>query len=626
MAAGIAYSRTVVTPIRRITELFKRSGSGELALPHVEVRGGDEIAELGRWFNTFLDTVNERSRSEAALRESEERYALAVRGANDALWDWDLRTDRLYLSPRFAEMLGLPSDAVGTLPDEWFGRIPAADRPFLHDLLDLHLRGGSAHFEAEHRILGAGGEELWMLARGLAVRDAAGEAYRMVGSLSDITARKRAEQRLRHEATHDALTGLSNRRALFDAASNILARATKGARAGLLLFDIDHFKDINDTLGHAHGDRLLGAVGSVIRGALEPEDQIARLGGDEFAILRREAGEAAMAETAERVIAVLREPLMVDGELFGITISVGIALSDGAESAEDLVRKADLALYEAKRTGRNRAAFFDEALEEEVRERVAVETALRLGSPAECVAVEFQPQVEPHRAPIRRYEALARWRTGGTGPPIPPSSFIPAAERIGLIHEVTRAVVRHVLAALAAFDAAARRDVTIAVNLSAIDLGRADFADEMMQLFDEAGVAPHRMELEITESVLLLSTRTVIDNIERLGAAGCRFALDDFGTGFSSLAYLRQFPIQTIKIDRAFIEAIGEGGELVGAMISLGHAMDKLVVAEGVETAEQAATLAAKRCDLLQGFYIARPLPLEEAVALTRFEAVQKAG
>ena len=617
-AAGITYSRNVVTPIRRITELFKRSGTrGELRLPRVAVRGHDEIAELGRWFNTFLDTLDESRRAEAALRASEERYALAVRGANDALWDWDLVEGRLYLSPRFAEMLGLDA-SVGDGVAAWLSRVHPDDRSRLAGALARARRGETPHFEAAHQLVRADGGVMWMLARGLAVRGPGGEVVRLVGSLSDITARKDAEDRLREEATHDALTGLPNRRALFAAVSAALATSARRGQVGLLLFDIDHFKDLNDTLGHAHGDLLLQAVAVELGKALGPHDRGARLGGDEFAVLRPDANETSLGALAARVIAVLREPMNVAGERFGITISAGLALASPADGAEDLVRKADLALYEAKRLGRNRASFFDDALEQEVRARVAVEAALRLGGAEDCIELAFQPQIAPGHAGVLRFEALARWRCRPGGEVIMPGAFIPAAERTGLIHDVTRVVIRRVLEAIAVFDAAGRADVCIAVNLSAIDLGRADFAEETLAMLAVAGIAPSRIEFEITEGVLLLSTRAVVDNIRRLGTAGCRFALDDFGTGFSSLAYLKQFPIETIKVDRSFVDALGgadRGDDLVGAVVSLGHAMGKLVVAEGVETLDQARRLARLRCDLLQGYLFARPLPLAEAIA-----------
>lgn len=610
-AAGITYSRTVVLPIRRITELFKRSGAGDgFELPRVTVRGRDEIAELGRWFNTFLDTLDEGRKAEAALRASEERYALAVRGANDALWDWDLASGRLYLAPRFAEMLGLDPAAIGDSVTAWLSRVHPDDRAALAAVLARAREDGPPQFEAEHRLIRADGEVMWMLARGLAVRDEAGAVVRLVGSLSDVTARKSAEARLREEATHDALTGLPNRRALFAAVTAALARPAGHGRAGLLLFDIDHFKDLNDTLGHAHGDRLLQAVAEVLRRALGVGDYGARLGGDEFAVLCAETDEASMSALAAHLIGLLREPLQITGERFGITVSVGLALAGPEDGADDLVRKTDLALYESKRLGRNRASFFDAALEQDVKVRVAVEAELRLGSPAECIELLFQPQVSPSDASVVRFEALARWHSRHGGGVIMPGAFIPAAERTGLIHDVTRVVVRRSLEAVAAFDAAGRSEVRIAVNLSAIDLGRSDFAEETMALFATAGIAPSRIEFEITEGVLLLSTRAVLDNIRRLGATGCRFALDDFGSGLSSFGYLKALPVDYLKIDGSFVKDMVRNPNdraMVSAINQIGHLLGIKTIAEFVENEETLLLLRETGVDYAQGYFIHKP-------------------
>jgi diguanylate cyclase (GGDEF)-like protein/PAS domain S-box-containing protein len=619
-AVGFALSQTVVAPLKRLTERFKRFQAGDpAALRPVPVGGHDEIAELSRWFNTFVQTADERRRADRALRESEERYALAIRGANDSLWDWDLKSNRLYLSPRWMAMLGAPEEDVRQSPSSWFDRIHPADRPAVLGALEDHLAGRSPHFEVEHRLLAADGTYLWMLVRGLAVRDEHGVPYRMAGSHSDITARKQAEERLRHDALHDVLTGLANRRALFGLVEAALARGrSAGETVGLLMFDLDHFKDINDTLGHEKGDLLLGAVAREVRTLVRPGDEVARLGGDEFAVLCvaiHGAGE--LGEIAGKLVDRLREPLIAGPHRFGITVSVGLAVAGPQTTADDLVREADLALYEAKRGGRNRYCFFDEELERQARERLAIETTLRSERAADSLFLLFQPQIDPRTGAVRRLEALARWRCAD-GTVMRPNHFVPAAERSGLIHDITRLVVQRALEAVATIDAAGGTDVGIAINLSAIDLEHADFGDELTAMLTAHAVAADRIEFEITESVLLRSSPTVMETIRRLGAIGCRFALDDFGTGFSSLAYLRQFPIHTIKIDKSFVDGIGSDRgdeELARVIIALGATMSKLVVAEGVETRAQADFLTAEGCDLLQGFLYARPMSLAEAVA-----------
>lgn len=618
VAVAFALSQTVVAPLKRLTERFKRFQAGDpAALRPVPVHGEDEIAELSRWFNTFVQTADERRRADRALRESEERYALAIRGANDSLWDWDLRTNRLYLSPRWKTMLGFREEDVRESPAIWFDRIHPSDRTAVLGALEDHLSGRSPHFEVEHRLLASDGGYLWMLVRGLAVRDEHGVPYRMAGSHSDVTARKRAEAKLRHDALHDVLTGLANRRALFDQVEAALEHCRQaGGATGLLMFDLDHFKDINDTLGHETGDQLLAAVAREASALMRDGDQVARLGGDEFAVLCPViAGPEALAEIAARLVERLRLPLEVGEQRFTITVSVGLSVSGPGTTADDLVREADLALYEAKRGGRNRSCFFDEELERQARDRLETETLLR-SEPAEAALfLLYQPQIDPHTGAVRRLEALARWRCSD-GRVLRPNHFVPAAERTGLIHDLTRLIVRRAFEAMATIDAAGGSDVGISINLSAIDLEHADFSDELTAMLAEHAVAAPRVEFEITEGVLLRSSPAVMENIRRLGAIGCRFALDDFGTGFSSLAYLRQFPIHTIKIDKSFVDGIGSDRgdeELARVIIALGGTMAKLVVAEGVETQAQADFLTAEGCDLLQGYLFGCPMPLAEA-------------
>lgn len=620
--AGYVHSRGVVVPIRRITERFKafQTGTLERARP-LPVVGRDEIAELARWFNTFLETAERQRESEAALRESEERYALAIRAANDALWDWNLVSHDIYLSPRWKTMLGHAEEEVGRSPREWIDRVHPHDRTAVIAAIRDHLAGTTPYLESEHRLLSTDGTHIWTLARGLAVRDADGRPLRMAGSHSDITARKRAEEQLRHDASHDVLTGLINRRALFGELSRALVDASRrNIRTGLLMLDLDHFKDINDTLGHDRGDAILVAAGQMLTRVVRHQDRVARLGGDEFAILCQDLEQGVqLADVGARLVAAFQHPLDVGEDRFSISVSVGIAVGEPGATADDLMREADLALYEAKREGRNRYAFFDATLEEAARERLQVETALRSRPMAAGLQLLFQPQVTTRSRIIDRFEALARWEKDD-GTLLTPDVFIPAAERCGLIHDLTRTVLAKSLDALAILDAASdRRMPGIAVNLSAIDLEHADFAEETIAELARRGVDPSRIELEITEGILLRSTPAVSENIRRLGLAGCRFALDDFGTGFSSMSYLSQFPIQTIKIDKSFVRGLcqsPEKEELTRAIIDLGHSMSKVVVAEGVETEEQASYLSAHGCDLLQGYLFSRPVPINEALAL----------
>ncbi|MQT14072.1 bifunctional diguanylate cyclase/phosphodiesterase [Segnochrobactrum spirostomi] len=618
----------IVRPLRAITARFRQFQSGgfrEDILP-LRATGDGEVADLTRWFNTFLASERKRRTSEEALIESEERYALAARGANDALWDWDLRANRVYYSPRWKALVGGREQDIGDRPASWIDRIHPDEREDVLARISAHVAGKTSHLEVEHRLRRADGSYIWVLVRAVAVRDAAGIGYRMAGSHADITAHKRAEEQLRHDAMHDMVTGLPNRRAIFRTISQAIASANRRDRlSGLIIADIDQFKDINDTLGHEAGDSLLMAVADRIRRTVRDDgDVVARLGGDEFAIFCPNlTAPSELGRMAERILSGVSEPIENRSERYLITMSAGLAVSRRHSGADDLIREADLALFEAKRQGRNRMAFFNEVLENEARERLAVETALRSTPAADSVFVLFQPQVAAANGEVEGFEALARWRRRD-GSVILPTQFIPAAERTGIIRDITRVVIARAVSALEAFAATGARAYTVAVNLSTSDLEHVDFASEVEAILAGHGLDPRCIGFEITEGALLRSSPVVLGNMRRLADIGCRFALDDFGTGFSSLSYLWQFPISVLKIDKSFVQGIGvslESETLTRAVIGLGRAMTKTVIAEGVETTAQAEFLRTAGCDTFQGFLYAKPMEIDAVAAYLRDKA-----
>lgn len=619
--ASYAALANIVRPLRAITARFRQfqsDGLREEILP-LPTTGDGEVAELTRWFNTFLASERRRRSSEEALVESEERYALAARGANDALWDWDLRANRVYYSPRWKALIGGREQDIADRPASWIDRIHPDEREDVLARISAHVAGKTSHLEVEHRLRRADGSYIWVLVRAVAVRDAMGVGTRMAGSHADITAHKRAEEQLRYDAMHDMVTGLPNRRAIFRTISQAIASANRRNRlSGLIIADIDQFKDINDTLGHEAGDALLMAVADRIRRMVRDDgDIVARLGGDEFAIFCPNLAEASeLARLADRILTGVSEPIENRSERYLITMSAGLAVSRRHSGADDLIREADLALFEAKRQGRNRTAFFNEVLENEARERLKVETALRSAPAADSVFVVFQPTVSAATGEVEGFEALSRWR-GRDGSVILPTQFIPAAERTGIIRDITRVVIDRAVSALGQLESAGGRDQFVAINLSTSDLEHVDFAQEVEGTLAGHGLDPRRIGFEITEGALLRSSPVVLGNMRRLAEIGCRFALDDFGTGFSSLSYLWQFPISVLKIDKSFVQGIGvsiESETLTRAVIGLGRAMSKKVIAEGVETTAQAEFLRAAGCDSFQGFLYAQPMSVDEAV------------
>jgi diguanylate cyclase (GGDEF)-like protein/PAS domain S-box-containing protein len=568
----------------------------------------------------------------AALRrlaESEERHALAIQGANDGLWDWDVRADRLYFSPRWKAMLGYAEEDVGDAPGEWLGRVHPDDRASLSQALDAHLAGASRHFEHEHRVQHRDGDYRWMLARGIAVRDATGRATRVVGSQTDVTDRKAAEQRLQHDALHDPLTGLPNRVLFTDRLDQAIRRARRSeeeACAAVLFLDLDRFKVVNDSLGHHIGDRLLLAVAQRLEAALRPTDTVARLGGDEFTVLLTDVIDARGAIlVAERVKQALRAPFELGGRELFVDASIGIALAGADASPADVLRDADVAMYRAKGDGRGRHAVFDAAMHAQVMRRLDLETALRHAVESGAIEVAYQPIVQTATGRIAGFEALARW-PDGSGGFHDPADFLPVAEETGLIVPLGAAVLHAACRQLAAWRALpGGAGLTMSVNVAQRQLAEPSFPDELANALDDAALDPAALRLEVREPELSRDP----DALRRLLAQlltthGVRSHIDDFGTAASSLRLLHRFPGDAVKIHRALIMGMGRDSgsfEIVKALVSLAHNLGLEVIAAGVETGEQLDYLKVLGCEFAQGFAICAPLAPGDAPALLRERA-----
>jgi diguanylate cyclase (GGDEF)-like protein/PAS domain S-box-containing protein len=545
----------------------------------------------------------ERAKTLAALRRSEERYALAARGAQDGLWDWDLATGALFYSERWKEILGLGGEEVGERPDEWFERVHPHDLPELVAAIDAHLAGRVEHFENEHRLLHRDGSYRWVLARGLAVRDERGRAARMAGSNTDITERK----------VHDALTGLPNRALFLDRVGGALARLERrpGDHFGLLFLDLDRFKLVNDSLGHGVGDQLLVEVAERLRACVRPSDTVARLGGDEFALLLDDAGDATDAtHVAARICVAVAEPYDIDGREIFTQASLGIATSEtGYQSAEAMLRDADVAMYRAKRRGDGGFELFDEEMRALALARLQLESDLRRALERSQIDIAYQPIFAVADGRLVGVEALMRWRHPERGD-VPPVEFIPVAEEIGLINPLWRWVLERACREACGWRRPDGSLPDLHVNLSPRQLGRPEIADDVESVLAATGFPPDRLQLEITESSLVDSPSGAELLVERLRALGVRFALDDFGKGYSSMAHLSRFQLHALKIDRSFVGTVGRSEkevEITRAIVALAHSLGMIAVAEGVEEEEQLDRLRAISCDQVQGFLVARP-------------------
>jgi diguanylate cyclase (GGDEF)-like protein/PAS domain S-box-containing protein len=559
----------------------------------------------------------ERKRAEMALHESQERYALAVNGAKDGLWDWDLDSDRIYLSLRWKTMLGFADGEIGDSPSEWLGRIHPDDLPEVRHAISAHLLGQAPDFESEHRMLHRDGGYRWVLTRGLAVRNGAGDAYRMAGSQSDITARKAAEERLLHDAFHDPLTGLPNRALFMDRLGMAIVHAKRrlSYTFAVLFIDLDRFKNVNDSLGHSVGDELLIAVARRLESCLRPGDTVARLGGDEFTILLDEVTDAEHAvQVAQRMHREMARPFRVQGHEVFVTLSLGITLGAGGDydRPEDVLRDADTAMYGAKASGKARDAIFDRDMHDRAVALLRLETDLRLAVERAEFEIHYQPIISLTNGKIDAFEALLRWRHPGRGL-LRPDSFVAVAEDTGLIVPIGWWVLREACRQLAEWQALpwTGEHLAVTVNHTGKQIMQADLVQRIASILRETGIRPGGLRLEITESTIMGQHEDAIAKLLALRGFGVKLYIDDFGTGYSSLSYLHRLPVDALKIDRSFISEMNGGddrSEIVGTIVTLARILRMDVAAEGIETAEQVSRLRALSCHYGQGYFFSEPL------------------
>lgn len=569
-----------------------------------------------------------RKRAEVALRKSEERYALAAKGANDGLWDWDLISNEIYYSSRWREMIGLGED-ISHDPDEWISRVHHADVDELKKALEKHIEGRESTLQVEYRILHLNGSYRWVSTRALAVRNDAGKAIRMVGSQSDVT----------DKITMDPLTGLANR-LLFDTRlEESLRQYEQGARHpfAVLFLDVDRFKLINDSLGHAAGDSLLREVAIRLRNSVRDmeissrpdSDVIARLGGDEFAILLLGIGDRAQAENAcERLTTAIRPAISLPDNDIYCSVSIGIVMvSHSYNCFSDLLRDADTAMYAAKANGGGHWAVFEPAMQDRVRMRLQTETDLRHALDRNELRVFYQPRVMLSTGEIRGFEALVRWIHPTRGL-IMPGEFIAIAEETGLIVEIGAWILTEACRQMKEWHHLYARHprLDIAVNLSVRQCREPDLVAQIKATLDETGLPPECLHLELTESLLLDDIASARKLLQDFKALGVGLKIDDFGTGYSSLRYLCDLPFDTLKIDRSFTIQLGSGGDtaedsVIRTIIAMAQNMSMGVIAEGVESEEHVKRLLAIGCHFGQGYFFSRPVSAADTELLLAGQA-----
>lgn len=553
--------------------------------------------------------------AQAALRESEERYSLAARGANDGLWDWNLNTGEVYYSPRWLGMLGLEESETPDTVDLWLNRIHDEDRLRVEMELTQHLSGDTEHFEAELRMAHTDGGFRWMLCRGLAVRNGEGKALRMAGSLTDITEGKVA----------DALTSLPNRVLLLERLQRCIDRDRReeDGRFALLYLDLDNFKIVNDSLGHDAGDRLLVAFARRLEGCVRHADSVvSRLGGDEFAVLlERVHKQEDATHVAERIIESVAVPFALGGsrEVF-TAASIGISMgSDRCREAIELLQEADTAMYQAKSLGKSRYCVYDPVMKERITARMEIETELRNAVARGELVLHYQPIFQMATGRLAGFEALVRWRHPRLGL-VSPQAFIPVAEETGQIVPIGRWILEEAARQMAAWREEDPRfeELTFSVNLSIRQVIDPRFEEHLVETLESAGLPGRSLSLEMTESAILEKMDEAVAMLSRLRQRGVSVALDDFGTGYSSLTQLYRLPLDVLKIDQSFVSKIIpciENRTIVRAIINLAENLNLDVIAEGIETAQQKRLLDSMGCRHAQGYFFSRPLPADQISA-----------
>ena len=563
--------------------------------------------------------ITERKRIETLLRDTEERWKLALEGAGDGVWDWYLQTGVEYFSKRCKEMYGYGEDEMPERADLFDGLTHPDDLAQMERDRQAHFDSLTPTYVNEHRIRCKDGSWKWVLTRGMVIsRDAQGKPLRMIGTHTDITERKKSEATIWQQANFDTLTGLPNRRMLRDRLEQEILKAKRdGTQLAILFLDLDHFKEVNDSLGHDSGDKLLVEAAGRIRACLRESDRVARMGGDEFTVLLPNVSDSASLEqVAQKLLSAMSGAFQLGDEQVFVSASIGISLCpDDGMQVEQLFKNADQALYVAKGAGRNRYSYFKPAMQEAAQVRARLAADLRVGLQAGQFELHYQPIVSLRGGAVHKAEALLRWHHPLRGM-VSPATFIPIAEGSGAILELGEWVFRQAAAQVQRWRAELEPNFQISVNKSPVQFqqpaqAHAAWIDHLAQL----GLPGQSIIIEITEGLLLETDERVTNQLLDFHDAGIHVALDDFGTGYSSLSYLQRFDIDFLKIDQSFVRhLIPDSTDLAlcKAIVVMAHELGMQVIAEGVETEVQRDLLTAAGCDYGQGYLFARPMPASE--------------
>jgi diguanylate cyclase (GGDEF)-like protein/PAS domain S-box-containing protein len=560
-----------------------------------------------------------------------ERRALALTGAGDMIWDWDVSADKVFTSPETEALLGLKRGSLEGPAARWLDVLHPLDRDRFRAVLDSVLEQRRGRLSQDFRLRTPDGHYLWFTLKARPVVGSDGEVVRLVGTLTDVTEFKNAEERLLHDAVHDNLTGLPNRELFLDRLEGVLAlaKADPAIKPTVVMIDLDRFKQINDSVGIAVGDSILLTLARRLARLLKPQDSLARLAGDQFAlILLSERETERIIAFAETLRKGLRAPITFnDRELF-LTASIGVALGDGEpRRTEEVLKDAELAMYHAKRIGGDRIEVFKPSMRARQSDRATLESELRRALEREEIAILYQPIVRLEDRSVAGLEAMPRWHHPKVGR-ASPAEFIAVAEEVGLIVELGMFVLERAARQLSSWQRIVRRrdPLFVSVNMSSRQLLRQDLIHDLRTVIARAALARGTLKLELTESLVMENPEHTAQMLQRIRDLGAGLALDDFGSGHASLAYLQRFPFDTIKIGQSFVRTNGKGSRpvILRSIIALAHDLGMEVVAEGAETDSDAVELYQLGCEYAQGNYFGGPMSADDAKALLQDERVSE--
>lgn len=551
------------------------------------------------------------------LEINEKRYRLSIEASNSELWEYDIKENSITIPKKKYVKYTYEKPEYKTIIQALKYNVHQDDRQTLRNAFNEHLEGKTEKYNVEYRRKCSDGGYTWILSKGKALRDEKGMPIKVFGANTDISDIKKAQEKIRILGYYDSLTGLLKKNAFINELKEEVdkAKISKG-KCAVFCIELDNFKLVNDTLGHAYGDEFLKIIGEELKGTVKAGDVIARTGGDEFTILQKNVNNIdEVKELVDLILEKFNKSWVVENYEFDITASIGIILCPhDTDNVEELLEKVDIAMRKSKSDGKNQCNFFKDYMNDELKHKVKMQKKLKKAVKNNEFSVHYQPQIDIITGKISGMEALVRWVNAEDGS-ISPNEFIPWAEEIGLIMPISEYVLRTACIKSKQWNSSRNSKLSISVNISVIQLNQINFVEVVKNILEETGLEPRYLTLEITESILIKSLESNIRKLENLRKLGIKIALDDFGTGYSSLSYIMNLPIDIVKIDKSFVDDITENSKkevIIESIISLAQKINLQVVVEGVEVKEQYDILMKQNCDKIQGYYFSKPLCEED--------------